>query len=83
MRFWDENQKTVKIKEKEYTLSENDKLFKEWDLNGEGVGFYNLTRTDILTKIENPGVPLILVVSRGFKTLKKAEYDVDLFESVK
>ena len=64
-------------------MNQNEELFKDWDLNGEGLRFYNMTISDLITKLENPNVPLILIASRGFKTFKKIEYSMNLFDLVK
>lgn len=50
--FWDSNKSyAVKIQDKTYSLSENKKIFEDWDLTGEQKDFYNITRSDIVSKL--------------------------------
>ncbi len=55
-------------------------MFKKYDLTGDTYQFFNITRDPELLEYKNPGVPIILVTSRGLKTYQKMEYDADLWD---
>jgi len=44
---------------------------------------FKITRSDNVSKLENPGVSLILVASRGLNTYRQIEYTENLFDLVK
>lgn len=57
-------------------------MFKDWDLNSETLDFYKITRSKILDSLENPGVPLVYVISRSLETIHKIEYDQNLYDLI-
>lgn len=69
--------------DKKYKISETEKLFKEWDLTGNGLNFFKILKSDYITKLDNPGVPMLVVISRGFSTAIGLNYNVNLFDLIK
>ena len=84
MGFWDsQSEIIVKVKDKTYTLEQTQQIFEDWNLSGDAPGFLKITKTDLITRLENPNVNLILIASRGIKTPRRLEYDYDLYDLVK